>query len=216
MAGRGETIKLSAQERQFVRYAVRSHPDVLSQVRKLSDISALDKRSLLQVAEALGIDIDAAKSGTLWDNHPKWDSEEGRELMRRSAEKPAFSGAIEEPMTFVVGGVAITRTLRVSYELTPEWSYVDPETGAETKGWEQSTTTYELSVHRDITSIQSGGQGKSRQRRSKEVWVNCTELFAHDVLGQQFDDLIDDRIDEACLRENKARKEAFSAGGGRA
>ena len=204
------TIRLSAKERQHLRYAVRSHPEVLGQVQRLSDISTLDKKSLLQAAVALGINVEAAKSGALLDHLPAWDSDEGREQQRRSDEKPAFSGVIEENMTFVFAGASTPRTLSVAYEVTPDWPYIDPDTGDEVRGWEQGSLRYELSVRRGVTSILSNGQGKARQRSSKQVWVNCTELVCEGVFGKELESVIGDRIDEACLRENKARKERHS------
>ncbi|TYC78519.1 hypothetical protein [Novosphingobium sp. BW1] len=201
-----QAIKLSAKERTNLRFALRSHPDVLSQVHKLSDISALNKAALLEAAGELGIDVEAAKAGDYSSMAP-WDSPEGIEQRRRSDEKPAFFGSFEEPMTFVLLGQSITRTLRVSYELTPSWPYIDDETGEEVQGWEQSSMRYDFLVRREVGLIGSGPAGKARQRHEKEEWVNCTELFMHEMLGDQFDESIDDKIDEACLRENKLRKQ---------
>ncbi|WP_439533230.1 hypothetical protein [Polymorphobacter sp.] len=200
-----QAIKLSAKERTNLRYALRSHPDVLTQVGKLSDISALNKTTLLEAAQELGIDIEAAKAG---DHLARaaWDSPEAAEQRRRSEEKPAFVGSFEEPMTFELLGSSITRTLRVSYELTPFWPYVDDETGEEVQGWEQSSMRYDFLIRREVGVIGSGPGGKARQRREKKEWVNCTELFIHQMLGDDFDKVIDDKIEEMCRRENKARK----------
>jgi hypothetical protein len=199
-------VRLSAKERQFLRQAVRSHPKVLEQVPRLSDISALTKNSLIQAAVALGINIETAKAGPLEDDRPLWDSVEGREQRRRSDEKPAFVGVIEEPMTFLFAGESATRTLRVSYELTPEWPYVDLEAGSEVRGWEQGSFTYELSARRTYSTVSSDGQGKARQSSSTAAWVNCTDLVCEGVFGRSFEDTVNDRIEEACLRENGIRK----------
>lgn len=198
-------IKLSAKERTNLRYALRSHPEVLSQVRKLSDISGLNKTALLEAAHELGIDIQAAKAGELLPA-ATWDSPEAAELRQRSEEKPAFVGSFEEPMTFVLLGTSITRTLRVSYELTPSWPYVDNDTGEVLQGWEQSSMRYEFLVRRELGSIGTGPTGKARQRRGNEKWVNCTELFIHEMMGDDFDRVIDDKIGRMCAAENKARK----------
>ncbi len=205
-------IRLSAKERTNLRHALRSHPDVLSQVKKLSDISALDKASLLEAAQALGIDIEDAKAGD-YASHPSWDSIEGTAQRRRSDEKPAFVGSLEDQMTFVLLGKSITRTLRVTYELTPAWPYVDADTGEEMQGWGQSTMRYDFLVRREVGLIGSRPEGRSRQRTDREEWVNCTNLFMHELLGAQFDEAIDCKIEEACLRENQARRELHSETG---
>lgn len=97
--------------------------------------------------------------------------------------------------------------------MTPEWPYFDSELGCETLGWAQDSMKYELLVRREVGLLQPHGKGKTRQRKGKgkEKWINCTELFMHEVLGDDFDDIIDDKIEEACLRENEARKVAFQA-----
>ena len=205
-----ETVRLSAIERQFLRHAVRTHPEVLGEVRKLSDISALDKRSLIQVAEALDINVAAAKSGAPVYHLPRWDSVEGREQQRQSDEKLPFVGSIEEPMTFLFAGGSTIRTLRVSYELTPEWPYIDLETCSEVLRTGQTDLTYELSVRQAATSITSRGQGKTQRRSSTPTWVNCTELAYEGVFGRAFENAVTERIEEVCLRENQMRRAALA------
>lgn len=197
---------LSAKERTNLRYALRSHPDVLNQVEKLSDISELTKDALLEAAGTLGIDVDEAKAGNFPDQL-SYDSPEGREKFLRATEEPAFTGSFEEPMTFVLLGKTVTRPLRVSYEMTPAWPYIDEETGEEVQGWEASSISYEFLVRREVGLIGNGPDGKARKRGQREEWVNCTELFMSQMFGDHFDEVIDDKIEEACLRENRARKQ---------
>lgn len=209
--GTKNSTTLSAKERTNLRFALRSHPDVLDQVEKLSDISELTKESLLEAAEALGIDVDQAKAGNL-PNQLFYASVEGREKFLTSTEKPAFKGSFEEPMTFVLLGKTVTRPLRVSYELTPAWPYIDEESGEEVQGWEASSTSYEFLMRREVGLIGSGPDGRARKRGKKEEWVNCTKLFMSQMFGDQFDEVIDDKIEEACLRENEARKRRLKDG----
>ena len=185
-------------------YAIRSHPDVLTQVERLSDISSLNKRQLLAVAAALGVDAGSSEERSF---HPSWDSEEGRALMEYSEKNPAFSGVLEDTVTIVLFSQAITRRFRISYDMTPEWPYFDLKQGKEMKGWEQSSMLYEIFVEDEGTHILTKS-GKLVSRRGKEKWVICTEFFGYEGIGRYLDGTIDELIQEKCLQENGERKRA--------
>jgi len=204
VANRQPSITLSAKQREGLRYAIRSHPDVLTQVERLSDIGSLNKRQLLAVAAALGVDAGSSEERSF---HPSLESEEGWALMEYSEKNPAFSGVLEDTVTIVLFGQAITRRFRIAYDMTPEWPYFDLSQGKEMKGWEQSRMSFEICVKDEEVHFFTKN-GKPISRRAKEKWVICMEFFGYEGIGHYLDERIDERIQEKCLRENGERRRA--------
>ena len=204
MASKQPSITLSAKQREGLRYAIRSHPDVLTQVERLSDVGSLNKRQLLAVAAALGVDAGSSEERSF---HPSLESEEGWALMEYSEKNPAFSGVLEDTVTIVLFGQAITRRFRIAYDMTPEWPYFDLSQGKEMKGWEQSRMSFEIFVKDEEVHFFTKN-GKPVSQRAKEKWMICTEFFGYEGIGHYLDERIDELIQEKCLRENGERRRA--------
>jgi hypothetical protein len=197
---------LSAAERRRVRFAARCHPDILDHVSKLADIESLNKAQLFRLASRLKIDIEAVKAGTLLENS-KRDAEEDQDRRRYSLKNPAFTGTIEEDLTLVMFGRSVTRTLRVTYAFTPSWPYYDLKKNCETKGSAQCVSYYEFIIKRPVTLLHLP-PSKIRYIHDRENRVNCIDIFNREVLGDDMDTAMWDRIEEKCLRENARRKKS--------
>ena len=114
----------SSEERQNIRWALRSNPAILEHVSSLSEINSLTKNRLVDIMNALGIDIEEAKSGR-YTEKMLGEPENGI----HSDEYYAFSGYLDVAATLSINGEEIPGVVITEYDYTPEWPFFDKTVG---------------------------------------------------------------------------------------
>lgn len=186
----------SSKERQEIRWALRSNPGILEHVSSLSEINSLTKSQLIDIMNALNIDIEEAKSGRyLKKMHGK--PENGI----HSDPYYAFSGHLEIAGTLTINGEAVSGAIITEYEYTPEWPFFDKAVGRVRNMHGMASYKYYFIDANDYEMEEVSNKGRRLAHRPDLTnAVDITPVIAMNSL--RIDDDIDDLIDEESMREN--------------
>lgn len=206
------TIKLTQQGRSKLRTAVREHPLAAQFVRSSTEISSLSKAGLLDLAVKLGIDyqqvLDAPE-----DEYPEIGSFEAR----TGAFAPkAFSGVVEFDFTMGFLGKSVTRRARVKYDWTPDWVYLDSESGREIVPFGQGGSfSLEIQSVNESVVHYSGEdalkRGRTTRARGTVDWEECNDLTELGIWTDEMWDAFEGLIDRDCRAQDAANRKRAQA-----
>ena len=115
-----------------------------------------------------------------------------------------FMGAITFDLRMRLLGTSLKRQLRVSYEYTPPWPFIDPESGAEITGREKLTLDLDI-----LARPRAEGSRGLRGAELEPYWTSAKELLAMGVLNWRVYGQLDELIDaEARSRDLERRQQA--------
>lgn len=199
--------KLSAEIRERVRKAVRSHPDAKKYVARLSEIGGMKKDDLLALAERVGIDVSKIIVGAVNDDFGlRHYSGPDLERWNHSHEHPAFSGQLELDLDLSILGLTVTRKLRVTYTHTPDWEYFDLHRNSLFIGWPSGTMSFELKAFTEDDQLEHSDGGKRRRSGLTPVWLKADLFLEEGVFSREMNDAIDNAVEARCQEEDRQRR----------
>ena len=186
----------SSEERQNIRWALRSNPAILEHVSSLSEINSLTKNRLVDIMNALGIDIEEAKSGR-YTEKMLGEPENGI----HSDEYYAFSGYLDVAATLSINGEEIPGVVITEYDYTPEWPFFDKTVGRVRNMHGMGSYKFHFvdAEHYPMEQVSTKGRRLITPPDLTNA-VDITSLVAENSLS--IDDDMDDLVDEESMREN--------------
>jgi hypothetical protein len=180
-----DKIKVGIIPRANIREAIRRHPKASLHVRTGTEIYDLPKAQLLALASKLGINIKARLSDTEYD------------LTGLTSDETyfPFSGIIEFPITMGISEFTVSRRVRLPYEHSPDWAYLDPRSGEERLGdtaWKFGGLEVET-VSETPTGVETS-------------WEECDGLTAPGLWSDEMWQAVEGLIDADCRRQDAERR----------
>ena len=200
-------IKLTTEGRSKLRTAIREHPDAAKYVRSGTEISGLNKASLLNLAEKLEIDYGAILNSPTGEY--SWLGSVNAQTGMFAPDP--FSGVIEFPFTMGLLDLTVTRQARIRYTHTPVWVYFDPNTCHEVvPSGDGGSFVFEVQSIAETEIYYTGDdrarRGRAIRRKLETDWEPCNDMTEIGIWTDEMWDAINNIIDKDCRRQDEENR----------
>ena len=200
-------VKLTNEGRSRLRSAIRQKPECCQYVKSGSEISAMNKVQLLNLAFKLGIDIMAVLEAKEYSTYGNLEEDLS----------PPFSGTKE--LDFITGlfGKTVTRKIQLQWDYTPDWAYFDSKTGKDIlhsgpyiEGWGLGVRLQAVEEFSVSTVTSKSGKNEWVDQEFKEgEWIEFHDLLNFGLITPELFPAINELMETESRAQDAANREAY-------